>query len=101
MEAAAEALAVARRRTHHLHVLVPAGIAQDPRDPFLVAHAKDTPAADRRRQEVAARGALVGGAERQPFTREERAFLALEGVALGVILGFHGICIRIGIFACQ
>src|SRR5258708_29095497 len=89
MEAAAEGLAIARGCAHHLHVLVPAGVAQDPHGPFAVAHAKDAPAAHRGRQEVAGIRDLPLGTERQPFRREKRALLGLERVALDVILGSH------------
>src|SRR5262249_26083386 len=54
----------------------------------------DAPAAHRRRQEVARPGELGVGADRQPLGRENRAFFGLEGVALGVVLGSHALCIQ-------
>ena len=99
MEAAAEGLAVARRRAHDLHVLMPAGIAQDPHGPSLSRTPK-TPqpptVAETKSPGLAIWPSAQSGSHSR---RENRAFLGLEGVALGVILGFHGICIRIGTFA--
>src|SRR5262245_40605676 len=94
MEAAAEGLARASRRTHDLHVLMAAGVAQHMDRAFLVTHGNDAPAADRRRDEIAGPGDLPFSAERQGLRRENRAFLGLEGITLGIILGFHGFCIR-------
>ena len=77
------------RRAHDGHVLVPTHVAQDAHRARLVAHHDQAPAAHRDRQEVARLGDLGLGTDRQPVGRENRAFLGLEGIALGVILRFH------------
>src|SRR5262245_50396954 len=89
MEAAAQGLAVARRGTHHLHVLVPAGVAQDPHRALPVAHGHDAPTTHGGGEEVARLFDLPFGAERQPFARKQRPFLGLEGVALGILVRLH------------